>query len=137
MNQGIAADLDRQTQQRNMAYAQDNARIRQMQEQREREDLAGLGQMANVGRQDKYGGIQDVGQGLLSMGAIAANGALGQQPGGGTPRPMAQPLQLQQMGIVGGNTNISAMPYLYGTQAGAQPMGMTNALPYAPVYTGQ
>ena len=41
-------DLDNQEQQRDLLIAQDNVRIRQMQEQREREDLAGLGALYNA-----------------------------------------------------------------------------------------
>lgn len=97
MNQGIAADLDRQRQGINMAQAQDNAQIRAMQEQREREDLAGLGRQLEVGRQDKFGGIQDISQGMLSLGSIGLNAAGGMGAGGA--RPQLSPVQTNPAGL--------------------------------------
>lgn len=82
LNQGLAADLDRQQYGLNMARAQDTATMRAMQEQREMQDLAGLGRQLEAGRQDYHGGLQDVSQGLLSMGAIGANAL-----GGGMTNP--------------------------------------------------
>ena len=76
VSRDIAANLDQQQKQIDFARAQDDTQIRQIQEQRENADLAGLGQAVEVGRQDFYGGIQ---QGL-SAGFNTAN-AYGLQKG--------------------------------------------------------
>lgn len=52
--------LDDQVIRRNYAIAQDDARIREMQERREEGDLAGLGMELNAGRQNMWSGISDV-----------------------------------------------------------------------------
>lgn len=60
----IGADLDMQQRQIEQLVATDDARIRAMQETREQEDLAGLGQQQNVGQQNMFSGIGDVAQGV-------------------------------------------------------------------------
>ena len=76
----IGADLDRQFQQIEMAKATDNQRIRDMQEQRENADLAGLGQQMAVGQQNFMSGIGDI----AAAGGVAARSgapsATGQSP---------------------------------------------------------
>lgn len=78
-SQQIAAGLDQQQRQIDMMKAQDDARIRQMQETREQQDLAGLGQAMEVGRQDMYSGIGDVAQTAFS--AHGMMGGMGKQGG--------------------------------------------------------
>lgn len=122
LNQGLASNLDQQQQGINMARAQDSATIRAMQEQREQQDIAGLGREIDAGRQDYYGGMQDVGQGLLSAGAIGASAmsggagtGLGGIFGGGGPgignilsnTKVQNPITrgIAQMGQLSGNNN--------------------------------
>lgn len=78
----IGAGLDDQMVRREYAIAGDNARIRQMQERREEQDLAGLGQQLNVGRQAMFSGIGDMAQGAMS----AANMFMNSDFGGFTPK---------------------------------------------------
>jgi len=65
--QQVAADLDRQQQRIDMMMAQDEARIRQIQEQRESMEIAGLGSEMAMGSQMTQAGL-----GGLSSAALAA-----------------------------------------------------------------
>ncbi len=71
----IGADLDIRQKEIDQLRAGDEARIRQMQEQREQADLAGLGQQYNVGRQDLFGGLGDITQSAMSFGNQMAYGS--------------------------------------------------------------
>lgn len=62
----IAANLDQQSQVINQAKAQGDAMVQNMQEQRELQDLQGLGNMWNTGRQETAGGINNLVQTGLS-----------------------------------------------------------------------
>lgn len=85
----IGAGLDMQQQRIDFARAQDQTRVRQMQERREEQDLAGYGQQLAVGQQNMFSGIGD-----LTQIAGAAGGLMG---GGGR-----SPLQgVSQMSSVG------------------------------------
>ena len=55
----VAANLDMQEKEIQAATANDNAVIRGMRENRETNEIAGYGQMLNVGMGMKYGGIAD------------------------------------------------------------------------------
>jgi len=59
-NRQIGADLDRQQKTIDYARAQDQSVIRGMQERRQSEELAGYGQMLNIGTQMKYGAYADI-----------------------------------------------------------------------------
>lgn len=63
----IGADLDKQEKERQKLIAQEEARIRDMQERREEADLAGLGQQLAVGQQNLFGGIQGLSTALAGM----------------------------------------------------------------------
>lgn len=76
----IVADLDLQQNRIMQLRAQDQAQIRMLQEQREREDLAGLGQQMMVGRQDLFSGIGDVAQSASAFSGMM--GGAGQTGGG-------------------------------------------------------
>ena len=77
VSRDIAANLDEQQKQIDFARAQDDTRIRDIQEQREIGDIAGLGQAVEVGRQDAQSGTQ---QALASAHSVAnAVGDLQQQ----------------------------------------------------------
>lgn len=68
MNREIAANLDEQQKALDLAAAGDDVKIRSMIEQRQSDELAGYGNMLNVGMGTKYQGIGD---------AINAAGVLG------------------------------------------------------------
>lgn len=71
VNQGIQKELDDQVIKRNYAIAEDDGRIRDMQEQRENADLAGLGNAVDVARQDQNMGLNTI---FNSIGAVATSG---------------------------------------------------------------
>ena len=73
--QQIAADLDRQQQQIEMMRAQDEARIRAMQEERETQEIAGIGSEIAAGRQLTQAGIGGLMNAGLSAGMMASDGA--------------------------------------------------------------
>lgn len=72
-NTAAAADLDRQRQQIDQMFAQDEARIRAMQERREEQDLAGIGAQLNAARQDKFAGIGDIGSSFMALGMLGGD----------------------------------------------------------------
>jgi hypothetical protein len=72
VNRSIQQSLEEQDIKRNYAIAQDESNIRAMQEQREVNDLAGLGNAIDVARHDKNTGLNTI---LNSAGAIG--GAFG------------------------------------------------------------
>lgn len=61
MNQEQRSYIDDQISKRDYAIAGDNQNIRSMQEEREKADLAGIGQQLQVGRQDMWSGIRGLG----------------------------------------------------------------------------
>ena len=67
-------DLDRQKIEKERLIAQDQARIRDMQERREEQDLAGLGQQMMVGQQNLFGGIAGLGQSAGTMAGMFGQG---------------------------------------------------------------
>ena len=73
MNKQIASDLD--TQQKEIDYfkAQDEAKIRQMMEQRQADELAGYGNMLDVGRNQKQQGFSQ----MFNATASAASSGFG------------------------------------------------------------
>jgi hypothetical protein len=67
----IAADLDMQQKQIDQMYAQDQAQIRSMQEQREVSDISGLSSQYNAGNQMMWDGIGGIAQtGMSGLGAL-------------------------------------------------------------------
>ena len=79
----VNARLEQNLYQLKLAQAQEEQRIQQMTEQREREELAGYGAMYEAGRQTKYsamgdiiGGVQSIGGMLGQMESIGSNNAL-------------------------------------------------------------
>lgn len=67
----IGVDLDEQERRIQEMVAGDELRIQQMQERREEQDLAGLGQQLNTGLQNQAGGI---GTAVSGLGALAGAG---------------------------------------------------------------
>lgn len=89
MNREARNYLDQQVQRRDYAIAGDEARIRQMQEQRDNADLAGIGQQLAVGQQNTWSGIR----GIANAGMSALSNA---DFGGATPQ--VQATNIQSMG---------------------------------------
>lgn len=73
-NAQILANLDQQEAQRQQYIAQGNSMIQQMQEQREQQDLMGLGNAYNVALQNKNNGITTAAQGALGLANMATSG---------------------------------------------------------------
>jgi len=71
--QDIRKDLNLQEIAKQRLIAEDEARIRAMQEERDNADLAGLGQQLAVGQQNLFGGIVGLGQSLGNMGGAIGN----------------------------------------------------------------
>lgn len=106
-NRAIMYDLDKQVRDRNYAIAEDNARIRGMQEHRENQDLQGLGTMYEANRQTMWNGFG----GMLNAGMYAV-GNLPQGNNGGsvtgeTYRPPAIPVGAWS---VGGGQGLQQLP---------------------------
>ena len=70
VNNDIAMDMDNQIRERNRLIAEDKARIRSMQEQRDRDELAGLGQQLAVGQQNFMSGLNSLSSPLFSAGSL-------------------------------------------------------------------
>jgi hypothetical protein len=84
--QGVGANLDAQEKDIQAAVANDNGILRGMKENRETNEIAGYGQMLNVGMGMKYGGIAD------SVNALgAASETLSGLEGATTPKPKPTP----------------------------------------------
>ena len=71
VDRAIQKDLDEQVQKRDYAIAGDDAQIRGMQEQREYQDLAGLGNAIDTARQD-----QNMGMNTMLNGTMAVAGSI-------------------------------------------------------------
>lgn len=88
----IAANLDEQEKQRQQMIAQGNARVQQMTEQRENNDLLGLGQQLSVAQQNQANGFNTVAQaGAGAMAAASAGLFDGLQFGGKNPSTIKVP----------------------------------------------
>lgn len=66
LNRQIGAELDEQQKQIDQIYAQDEANIRGMKEQRETQDISGLSSQYNAGNQMMWDGIGGVAQSTIS-----------------------------------------------------------------------
>lgn len=76
----IAANLDEQEKQRQQMIAQGNAMVQQMTEQRENNDLLGLGQQLSVAQQNKANGFNTVAQAGAGAMAAGASGLFSKTP---------------------------------------------------------
>ncbi|MGK6342838.1 hypothetical protein ACMGDK_11400 [Chryseobacterium sp. DT-3] len=70
----IMADLDQQEKERQRLVAQGNSMVTQMQENRENNDLLGLGNALNVANQNRVNGVNQLSQSLLSIASGASAG---------------------------------------------------------------
>lgn len=96
VNRQIAADIDMQQKMIQQQQAEDEARIRQMRENRENADVAALSSQVQAGRQDMWGGI-----GNMVKGVGMAGQAIGAMQGTGVQKPPAESIdnQLTPQGI--------------------------------------
>lgn len=78
-NQQVAASLDQQENQNQQLEAQGNAMVQNMNEQRERDDLLGIGNAINTSRQEYNNGLTNTVQSGLSLAS-----AVGTMSGGTT-----------------------------------------------------
>lgn len=76
----IAANLDEQEKQRQQMIAQGNAMVQQMTEQRENNDLLGLGQQLSVAQQNQANGFNTVAQAGAGAMAAGASGLFSKTP---------------------------------------------------------
>jgi hypothetical protein len=76
-NKEARAYLDNQVQQRSYAIAEDDMRLRQMNEQRYQSDVAGLGNQMAVGQQNMWSGLRG---GFQSLAYGMDNGAFAKAP---------------------------------------------------------
>jgi hypothetical protein len=83
LNRQIGADLDQQQKNIDYAVAQDDSRTRDMIENRQTNELAGYGQMMEVGRKTQQMGVAQTLSGLTQMGGAVAGGIEGAGDGGG------------------------------------------------------
>ena len=101
-------DVDNQVSRRNYAIAGDNARIQNIQENRDNQELAGIGQQLAVGQQNTWSGIQGAFNGI-AMGASGLSGTIGADgatTSGGSQTPMMLPsMPAMQLG-----SGIPSMP---------------------------
>jgi len=91
LQQQISADLDKQQAQIEMMRAEDEARIRAIQEARETQEISGLGTEMALGREQVASGIGDVVGAGMNFLAMNANGA--NAKGGFIPSPDFTKLQ--------------------------------------------
>ena len=106
----IQKELDEQVQKRDYAIAGDDAQIRGMQEQREYQDLAGLGNAIDTARQDQNMGMNTMLNGVMS----AASGMSGSI---GNSTPKVKPVStLNPIGIQKPSFSKFELPSTVGTQ---------------------
>ena len=70
----IMADLDQQYRQNQQLIAQGAAQVQAMQENREQNDLLGIGNALNVASQNQNSAMTQSAQGLMGLGLMAASG---------------------------------------------------------------
>jgi len=103
-----AADLDMQQKQIDQMRAEDEARIRSMQENREQNDINALSSQYQAGKQDQNMGFSNIIQGTGMLGG--AIGGLGKQ-GVQMPQVQGGVNQIQPQGYVSYQPNLQTSPY--------------------------
>lgn len=87
-NQQVAASLDQQENQNQQLEAQGNAMVQNMNEQRERDDLLGIGNAINTARQEYNNGLTNVVQSGFAL--ASAGGELNSNTSGSTTTQLGQ-----------------------------------------------
>lgn len=98
-NRQTQAYTDKMILDRDYAIADDESRIRQMQENRDNQELAGIGQQMQTGRQDMWSGIQGMGNSLMM-------GLSNTDFGGFTPKVSSVNTGIQSQGATPLTTNM-------------------------------
>ena len=112
----IMADLDQQYRQNQQLIAQGAAQVQAMQENREQNDLLGIGNAMNVASQNQNNAMTQAAQGLMGLGLMGASGGFNNLfSTSGTFTPMQfgninTQLKLPQYNGLGSNTNTN--PFL-------------------------
>ena len=113
-SQQVGANLDQQQVQLDRDFALDSARMRQMKEQRDNQELNQLYSQLNAGQQNEMGGLGDIAQagfGGASLGMSMQNGAGGE---GGAVNAMQttapNPFAVNQSALMGLNFNPQSNP---------------------------
>lgn len=115
IDRNIQKELDDQVQKRNYAIAQDDAQIRGMQEQREYNDLAGIGNAIDTASQDKNMGFNTMLNGAMAIGSNIENST-------GTPQVKPLSSSITPVGIA----KLSSTPIqAIGLQLRHNPFGNT------------
>lgn len=115
MMQPYMMDLNNQAQRRQFEIMRDNQRIRNMNEQRALNDLAGMGAMYNAAQQDMWSGFGDISQ----AGMFAARNLTGPKTG-----PTPEVSKVMTGNFSQGYVPMGSMPFVSNNIAqGYQPMG--------------
>ena len=95
----IAANLDEQEKQRQQLIAQGDAQVQSMQENREQNDLLGLGNAYQTAKSNQAQSMGMIAQGLGTLGYAAANGVFGgnQTIGGGIGKVTDTPAEISRV----------------------------------------
>ena len=117
----IAANLDEQEKQRQQLIAQGDAQVQAMQENREQNDLLGLGNALQTARANQAQSMGMIAQGLGTVGYAAANGVFnGSGSTGGSSLNSFSEIQIPNLSIpqskmiINPNGNSLIMDYLTG-----------------------
>lgn len=125
VDQEAALMLDDQVQKRNYAIAGDESAIRDINEQRDAGNLAGIGQRMEVGRQDMWSGIRGMGaSAMYAANNIDFKGAPKERPAMRSLAEMRPATQLAPM-------NYSAKPY---SPATGNYYDNPSNVPFSPLY---
>ena len=117
----IAANLDEQEKQRQQLIAQGDAQVQSMQENREQNDLLGLGNALQTSKANQAQSMGMIAQGLGTLGYAAANGVFnGSGSTGGSSLNSFSEIQIPNLSIpqskmiINPNGNSLIMDYLTG-----------------------
>lgn len=106
--QDIGVSLDEKQERLDMLKAGEEIRIEQTKERREEQDLAGLGQQLQSGRQTTMSGLSNI---VGAAGAGAQMQMINKGMPAGQSNPFVTPVQTSPQGIVGGAVGFNAPIY--------------------------
>ena len=114
VDRAIQKDLDEQVQKRDYAIAGDDAQIRGMQEQREYQDLAGLGNAIDTARQDQNMGMNTMLNGVMSA-ASGMSGSIGNSTPKVKPASAITPIGIQKTAPIAIQAPKYQLPQTFGS----------------------
>jgi hypothetical protein len=115
-NRQAQVELDGQFQDRNRLIANDNVRIQSMQEQRDNQELAGIGARIQAGREDTFNGIRGAANAISFAGANLENSRLPGEATGMEGEKVSTTAMGLSDGIGGLGNSFNSMPGI-GRQA--------------------